>query len=141
MADKKGAGPISKKVEIKKAVTINGPTSKVVTLNGPTSKQAFRKVEEEQRARLAKQRKAEEEWLHKIIEKEEGRKKRIQVNFLPLDKFHTRHIIHGIACMYYADHTFQLFSTACSDRPRDSEFDAENQSKGGGAEDGATCKC
>jgi hypothetical protein len=94
MADKKGAGPTSKKVEIKKPVTSNEikkpvaitEIKKPVPVNGPTSKQAFRKVEEEQRARLAKQRKAEEEWLQNLIEKEEDRRKRIQVNFL-LDQF------------------------------------------------------
>ena len=84
MADKKVAGPTSKKVEIKKPVTINGPTSK----------QAFRKVEEEQRARLAKQRKAEEEWLQKLIEKEEERRKRIQVNCIPLDQIPESNIIY-----------------------------------------------
>lgn len=68
MANRKGASVTSKEVEIKKAIN-----------NGPTSKQAFQKVEEEQRARLAKQRKAEEEWLQRLIQREEDRKKRIQV--------------------------------------------------------------
>ncbi|KAG0572977.1 hypothetical protein KC19_VG138300 [Ceratodon purpureus] len=77
MADRKGAGTTSKKLENKKPVTIT-EIKKPVPIDGPTSKKAFRKVEEEQRARLAKQRKAEEEWLQRIIEKEEDRRKRIQ---------------------------------------------------------------
>lgn len=68
MADKKRTAVTTKAVEIKRVIT-----------NGPTSKQAFKKVEEEQRARLAKQRKVEEEWLHRVIQKEEDRKKHIQV--------------------------------------------------------------
>lgn len=83
MADKKGTGATIREIEVKRAVA-NGVASKEaevkkVVPNGPTSKQAFRKVEEEQRARLAKQRKAEEEWLLKLIQKEDNRRKRIQV--------------------------------------------------------------
>ncbi|XP_024379327.1 uncharacterized protein [Physcomitrium patens] len=82
MADKKGTGATIREIEVKRAVA-NGVASKEaevkkVVPNGPTSKQAFRKVEEEQRARLAKQRKAEEEWLLKLIQKEDNRRKRIQ---------------------------------------------------------------
>lgn len=68
MADKKGTSVRNKEFEIKRVIS-----------NGPTSKQAFKKVEEEQRARLAKQRKAEEEWLQRLIQREEDRKKRIEV--------------------------------------------------------------
>jgi len=68
MADKKGTSLTDKDVEIRKVIS-----------NGSTSKQAFKKVEEEQLVRLAKQRKVEEKWLQQLIQREEDRKKRIQV--------------------------------------------------------------